>query len=83
MPPNGNPQPGPKLDYKLTWLKRLNAHAADLYATAAPVALAGDSRVVPTDFDTLCKVAAAGSRSLDFVGYGWTDVKVYRDHGVA
>ena len=26
--PNGNPQPGPKFDYKLLWLKRLNDHAA-------------------------------------------------------
>jgi len=49
--PNGNPQPGPKFDYKLTWLKRLNAHAAELYATGAPVALAGDYNVVPTDLD--------------------------------
>jgi exodeoxyribonuclease III len=43
--PNGNPQPGPKFDYKLAWLKRLNAHAAELYATGAPVALAGDYNV--------------------------------------
>jgi exodeoxyribonuclease-3 len=28
--PNGNPQPGPKFDYKLAWLERLNAHAAEL-----------------------------------------------------
>jgi exodeoxyribonuclease-3 len=49
--PNGNPQPGPKFDYKLAWLKRLNAHAADLYATGAPVVLAGDYNVVPTDLD--------------------------------
>ena len=25
--PNGNPQPGPKFDYKLAWLERLIAHA--------------------------------------------------------
>ena len=49
--PNGNPQPGPKFDYKLDWLKRLNAHAAELYATGAPVVLAGDYNVVPTDID--------------------------------
>ena len=49
--PNGNPQPGPKFDYKLAWLKRLNAHAAELYATRAPVVLAGDYNVVPTDLD--------------------------------
>jgi exodeoxyribonuclease-3 len=49
--PNGNPQPGPKFDYKLAWFKRLNAHAAELYATGAPVVLAGDYNVVPTDLD--------------------------------
>src|ERR1700722_15739635 len=49
--PNGNPQPGPKFDYKLAWLERLSAHAAELYATGAPVVLAGDYNVVPTDLD--------------------------------
>jgi exodeoxyribonuclease III len=49
--PNGNPQPGAKFEYKLAWLKRLNAHAAELYATGAPVVLAGDYNVVPTDLD--------------------------------
>jgi exodeoxyribonuclease III len=49
--PNGNPQPGPKFIYKLAWLKRLAAHAADLCATGAPVVLAGDYNVVPTDRD--------------------------------
>src|SRR3984885_3601978 len=49
--PNGNPQPGPKFDYKLAWLKRLNAHADELYATGAPVVLAGDYNIVPTDLD--------------------------------
>jgi exodeoxyribonuclease-3 len=49
--PNGNPQPGPKFDYKLAWLERLNTHAAELYATGAPVVLAGDYNVVPTDLD--------------------------------
>ena len=49
--PNGNPQPGPKFDYKLAWLERLIAHAATLYASGHPVVLAGDYNVVPTDFD--------------------------------
>ena len=49
--PNGNPQPGPKFDYKLAWLERLRAHAADLLATGAPVVLAGDYNVVPGDLD--------------------------------
>ena len=26
--PNGNPQPGPKFDYKLDWFRRLKLHAA-------------------------------------------------------
>jgi exodeoxyribonuclease-3 len=49
--PNGNPQPGPRFDYKLTWLERLIEHAANLWAQALPVVLAGDYNVVPTDAD--------------------------------
>ncbi|MBW3559139.1 MAG: exodeoxyribonuclease III [Proteobacteria bacterium] len=49
--PNGNPQPGPKFDYKLAWLDRLTAHAARLRATGLPVVLAGDYNVIPTDRD--------------------------------
>jgi exodeoxyribonuclease III len=49
--PNGNPQPGPKFDYKLAWFERLIAHAGTLFDTDAPVILAGDYNVVPTDFD--------------------------------
>ena len=49
--PNGNPQPGPKFDFKLAWLKRLIEHAQGLYASGAPVVLAGDYNVVPTESD--------------------------------
>jgi exodeoxyribonuclease III len=49
--PNGNPHPGPKFNYKLAWMKRLLAHAGELYALDAPVVLAGDYNVVPTDAD--------------------------------
>ena len=49
--PNGNPQPGPKFQYKLAWFERLLSHAAGLYACGQPVVLAGDFNVVPTDFD--------------------------------
>jgi exodeoxyribonuclease-3 len=49
--PNGNPAPGPKFDYKLAWFERLKAHAADLLAQGAPVVLAGDYNVMPTDLD--------------------------------
>ncbi|MBO6538670.1 MAG: exodeoxyribonuclease III [Rhizobiaceae bacterium] len=49
--PNGNPQPGPKFDYKLAWLDRLSRHAAALRKTGAPVVLAGDYNVAPTELD--------------------------------
>jgi exodeoxyribonuclease III len=47
--PNGNPQPGPKFDYKMGWFERLIAHAESL--RPHPVVLAGDYNVVPTDAD--------------------------------
>jgi exodeoxyribonuclease-3 len=49
--PNGNPQPGPKFDYKLAWFERLLAHAATLIASGHPVALIGDFNVVPAARD--------------------------------
>jgi exodeoxyribonuclease III len=80
--PNGNPQPGPKFDYKLAWFERLIAYAAELHATGVPAVLAGDYNVVPTDQDiyptrswandALLQPAsrAAFRRLLD---QGWTD----------
>ncbi|MFL5333495.1 MAG: exodeoxyribonuclease III [Geminicoccaceae bacterium] len=47
--PNGNPQPGPKFDYKLAWFERLIEHAATLQANPGPVVLAGDYNVVASD----------------------------------
>ncbi len=47
--PNGNPQPGPKFDYKLAWFARLIEHAASLVGSAEPVLLIGDYNVVATD----------------------------------
>ena len=49
--PNGNPQPGPKFEYKLAWLARLRRHAAKLIRDGVPAVLAGDYNVVPTPFD--------------------------------
>ena len=49
--PNGNPRPGTKFDYKLAWFAALHAHAADLLASEAPVVLAGDFNVMPTELD--------------------------------
>src|SRR6202167_2392886 len=80
--PNGNPQPGPKFDYKLAWFERLIAHAAELMASGAPIVLAGDYNVVPTPQDIY------PTRSLDnnaliqpesrqaftrLLSQGWTD----------
>jgi exodeoxyribonuclease III len=49
--PNGNPQPGPKFNYKLAWFRRLQTHAAKLLKQDLPVVLAGDYNVAPTEFD--------------------------------
>jgi exodeoxyribonuclease-3 len=49
--PNGNPAPGPKFDYKLQWFERLIKHAEGLLATGAPIVLAGDFNVMPTELD--------------------------------
>ena len=49
--PNGNPAPGPKFDDKLAWFERFIAYAQSLLATGAPVVLAGDYNVVPSEAD--------------------------------
>lgn len=49
--PNGNPAPGPKYDYKLAWMERLRARAADLLATEEPALMAGDYNVIPQPRD--------------------------------
>jgi exodeoxyribonuclease III len=49
--PNGNPQPGPKFDYKLDWFRRLKLHAAKFIKQDVPVVLAGDYNVAPTPLD--------------------------------
>jgi exodeoxyribonuclease III len=49
--PNGNPQPGPKVVYKLAWFERLITHASELLKAEAPIVVAGDYNVIPTDFD--------------------------------
>ena len=49
--PNGNPAPGPKFDYKLQWMDRLNQRAATLLATEQAILLGGDFNVIPADMD--------------------------------
>jgi exodeoxyribonuclease III len=80
--PNGNPRPGPKFEYKLAWLAAFEAHAADLLASNAPIVLAGDYNVMPTELDVYKperwvddalfapEVRATYAR---LVAQGWTD----------
>jgi exodeoxyribonuclease-3 len=49
--PNGNPAPSEKFAFKLSWYERLIAHAAELLSTGAPIVLAGDFNVMPTELD--------------------------------
>ena len=49
--PNGNPQPGPKFDYKMDWFRRLKLHARKFLKQDLPVVLAGDYNVAPTEHD--------------------------------
>ncbi|MBK5947804.1 exodeoxyribonuclease III [Rhodobacter veldkampii DSM 11550] len=49
--PNGNPAPGPKFDYKLAWMARMRARAADLLAAELPLVLAGDYNIIPQPED--------------------------------
>jgi len=49
--PNGNPAPGPKYDYKLAWMDRLEARARALLAAEEPALMAGDYNIIPQDED--------------------------------
>ncbi len=49
--PNGNPQPGPKFDYKLAWMDRMIVRARNLLLEEQPLILAGDYNVCPTNND--------------------------------
>ena len=80
--PNGNPQPGPKFDYKLAWFERLIRHAQMLLESGHPVVIAGDYNVVPTDDDiyntrSWLKDALLQPESRDcyrrLLAQGWTD----------
>jgi exodeoxyribonuclease-3 len=49
--PNGNPIGTEKLAYKLAWMARLKAHAAELLALEEATLLMGDFNVIPTPAD--------------------------------
>ena len=80
--PNGNPQPGPKFDYKLKWMQRLNQHARTLVDLPHPVVLMGDFNVIPTDEDVYDPKAWRKDALLQpevreayqqLLAQGWTD----------
>ncbi len=80
--PNGNPQPGPKFDYKLAWMERLIAHGEELLAAERPTILTGDYNVIPTDEDTFSVQAMAHDALMQpesraafrrLLHQGWTD----------
>jgi exodeoxyribonuclease III len=80
--PNGNPQPGPKFDYKLAWFDRLIGHAAELHAAGVPAVLGGDYNIVPTDLDIYPTKSWANDALLQpesraafrrLLDQGWTD----------
>lgn len=80
--PNGNPAPGPRFDYKLRWFEAFTAHAATLMSSKAPVVLAGDYNVMPTDLDVYKPERwrddalfrpEVRSAFADLLGQGWTD----------
>jgi exodeoxyribonuclease-3 len=49
--PNGNPAPGPKYDYKLAWMDRLQSRAQALVDAEETALLLGDYNVIPQDED--------------------------------
>jgi exodeoxyribonuclease-3 len=49
--PNGNPAPGPKYDYKLAWMARMQDRVRALLAQEEPLVLAGDYNVIPQPED--------------------------------
>jgi exodeoxyribonuclease-3 len=80
--PNGNPIPGPKFDYKLSWFQRLQTHAQELIHMEIPVVLAGDYNVIPTDLDAFTPKSwkddalfqpESKQAYADLVSQGWTD----------
>ena len=49
--PNGNPAPGDKFDYKLSWMEHLCDHMRDRLVLDEAIVFGGDYNVIPTDDD--------------------------------
>lgn len=86
--PNGNPAPGPKYDYKLAWMERLRARAAELLQSEMPVVMLGDFNVIPEPRDAafpekwtedalFLPQSRAALRTI--LHRGWTDAVRIRD----
>ncbi|BEV02459.1 exodeoxyribonuclease III [Novosphingobium olei] len=80
--PNGNPQPGPKFDYKLRWMERLRERMRELLAEERPALVIGDYNVIPEDKDTFSVRAMATDALMQpesrdayrrLLNDGWTD----------
>ena len=91
--PNGNPYPGPKFEYKLSWIKRLKKRAGQLTKMELPAILIGDFNIIPTPFDVykpekwendalFRKEARKAFQELE--KKGWTDAlrKIYPDEQI-
>lgn len=88
--PNGNPQPGPKFDYKLRWMKRLRDRATEIRVEEIPAVLAGDYNVIPHDRDVFSVKAMQNDALMQpesraayraLLGDGWTDALASRYPG--
>ena len=80
--PNGNPVGTEKFEYKIRWMERLEAHAAELLEDERPVVLCGDWNVVPEDRDVFSVRATQHDAVMQpearqtwrrIVHQGWTD----------
>ncbi|MEL1251822.1 exodeoxyribonuclease III [Aurantiacibacter gilvus] len=80
--PNGNPQPGPKFDYKLAWMKLLRERMLELLAAEQPTVVLGDFNVIPEDKDVYAVKAMEDDALMQpesrdaykrLLGDGWTD----------
>ena len=80
--PNGNPQPGPKFDYKLAWMARLRTRMQELLAAEMPAVVVGDFNVIPEDRDVWAVKAMADDALMQpesraayarLLNDGWTD----------
>lgn len=80
--PNGNPQPGPKFDYKLAWMERLRQRMQAIMVEEIPAVVLGDYNVIPTDRDIWAPGAMADDALMQpqsrdayqrLLADGWTD----------